>query len=120
MSLEISTRRGFLVGVLALVAAPAIVRVDSIMKIARVDVFDTRCLVDYEEDRLLLRVDRSLRTLVRPTGIREIPVETARAIFGRHPIFEMKPFDPVTGVDKQIYAMRPVTTRELIQQGISL
>jgi hypothetical protein len=122
MTLEIGSRRGFLIGALALMTAPAIVRADSIMKVASIDVFDTRCLIDYNimDDQLVLRVDRSLRTLMRPTRIREIDIKAAKAIFGPHPIFIARPFDPVTGVDKQIYAMRRITTHELIRHGVVL
>lgn len=114
---EPGTRRGFIIGALALVTAPAIVRADSLMKIAPIDVYDTRCLIDYDigSDQLLLRVDRSLRRLVRPHPNRatELDVKTARAIFGDHPIFRVS---PVEGL--QVYAARPVTNHELQQHGL--
>lgn len=92
--IEPGTRRGFLVGALALITAPAIVRADSLMKIVPIDVYDTRCLWDYDIgwDEMILRVDRRLETMVRPPHIQQIPLRVAKAVLDpRHPIFTMRP-----------------------------
>lgn len=118
---EFGTRRGFLIGALALMTAPAIVRVDSLMKIMPIDVYDTRCLVRYsiERDDLILRIDRSLRRLKRPDAFfPELDVKTARAIFGDHPIFTAEPFNRVTGVESQLVAWRSVTSDQLRAAGV--
>lgn len=109
MTLAPGTRRGFLVGGLALLAAPVIVRAEGLMKVAPTSMilpehrFDTRILVDYqiESDSLVLRVDRKLGQLIRPPGAREAPLAYAKAKLGAdHPIFDMQP-----GPGQQKYAM---------------
>lgn len=102
MTLEIGSRRGFLASTLALLAVPAIVKAEGLMKVTRTSVilpdhkFDTRVLVDYQisSDSLLLRVDRKLGKLVRPPGVREAPLAYAKAKLGAdHPIFDMQPIE---------------------------
>lgn len=114
--IESGTRRGFLIGALVLIAAPAIVRADSLMKIMAIDVYDTRCLWDYciTTDQMVIRVDRKLGTLVRPPHAYQVPIKTARAIFGEnHPIFTLRP-----EAGMQEFAMRAVSSHELRQNGV--
>lgn len=120
MTLEPGTRRGFLIGALALMTAPAIVRADSLMKIVPIDVYDTRCLVDYDigTDTLVLRVDRRLETMLRPTTrcpTQLVGIDKAKLVFRNHPIFDAKPIE-----GRQVFAMRSVSRMELVQLGYSL
>lgn len=114
MKLESGTRRGFLVGALALMAAPAIVRADSLMKVVSIDLYDTRCLVDYEinSDQLVLRVDRRLETMLRPRGNIIVPLDIAKKLMPAH-VFTMEP-----GPTCHFYAMRSITNQDLIQHGL--
>lgn len=113
---ETGTRRGFLIGALALMTAPAIVRVDSLMKVVPIDVYDTRCLWDYciQSDEMLLRVDRRLETMVRPPRIQQIPLKVAKRVFGENAlIFKVRP-----PVGNQSFAQVAVTSDELRKLGI--
>lgn len=67
-----TSRRSFLGGLAVLVAAPAIVRAGSLMPVKVVDLYDTRCMLDYQvaSDNFILRVDRCSRTLYRPRTMR--------------------------------------------------
>lgn len=114
--IEPGTRRSFLIGALALVAAPAIVRADSLMKIAPTTIilseneFDRRVLVDYEimSDSLIMRVDVVYgRKLIRPDHVKEFSLDEAKKVFGHsHPIFDVQP-----KLGEQKYAMTRVGNR---------
>jgi hypothetical protein len=85
----ISSRRSFITGLVALVAAPTIVRASSLMPVKNIDVYDTRCLWDYDisRDVMILRVDRQLETMLRPAKfgclyVCEVPVDVAKRVFG--------------------------------------
>lgn len=97
MSLEPGTRRGFLIGLGALVAAPMIVRAGALMPVKVVDIYDTRVLFDYDvsHDNFFIRVDRSLTTMRRPSPagwVQEMPMSIAKQAFGEgHPIFAARP-----------------------------
>lgn len=124
MKIETGTRRGFLIGALALMTAPAIVRADSLMKVTPIDVYDTRCLIDYEisMDRWLLRVDRSLTRLVRPRVTRngmgqEVDIETAKNLFGKHWIFDAQTFNRDANMDQRVWMTRQLTYAQV--QGIT-
>lgn len=91
------SRRAFLGGLAALIAAPAIVRVGSLMPIKIVDLYDTRCMLDYQvmSDRYILRVDRCSRTLYRPRtrleSFQVISEKQARALGMPDFAFQMRP-----------------------------
>lgn len=111
-----ASRRSFITGLVALVAAPAIVRADSVMKIAPIDVYDTRCLWDYciGTDQMVIRIDRRLETMVRLPHIKQIPLKAARVILGEnHPIFTMRP-----EAGMQRFVSHGVSSNELRQNGL--
>lgn len=101
MTLSPGSRRGFLTGGLALLAMPAVVKAEGLMKVAPTSVilpeykFDRRVLVDYDigTDSMILRVDVVRdRKLIRPPNVREVSIEYAKTKFGAdHPIFEVQP-----------------------------
>lgn len=97
----ILARRGFLLGLSAGISAPMICRVESLMRVVPIDVWDTRCLIDYciNMDEYVLRVDRRLETMIRPPKIMQVSIAQARQIFGSHDIFDMRP-----EAGKQVYA----------------
>lgn len=105
MTLEIGTRRGFLVGALALMTAPAIVHADSIMRVVPIDMYDTRCLIAYDirSDQLMLRVDRCLNTMVRPNRhVQLISTELAKKLMPFPDAFTMR---PAAGVQRHVDMM---------------
>lgn len=115
MTLEIGTRRGFLAGALALMAAPAIVRADSIMKVMPVDLYDTRCLVDYHigDDAMVVRVDRLMLgsgfgllrgERVRRAGCREIPIHVAKGLMPKEAHFAFS-MTPPEGIQRHVDMM---------------
>lgn len=116
MTLELGTRRGFLVGALALMTAPAIVRADSIMRVVPIDMYDTRCLIAYDirSDQLMLRVDRCLNTMVRPNRhVQLISTELAKKLMPFPDAFTMR---PPPGVQRHVDML--ITNQELIKHGV--
>lgn len=117
MNLEIGTRRGFLTGTLALLAVPAIVRAEGLMKVRPTSVilpeykFDRRVLGDYliASDSLRVRVDVVYgRKLIRPPNVKEFSLDEAKRVFGpNHPIFDVQP-----APGQQKYAMVHVGNRD--------
>lgn len=111
MTLNPGSRRGFLIGSLALLATPVIVRAEGLMKVAPTSVilpesrFDTRVLVDYSigTDSMIMRVDRLQGKLLRPTARNlEVSIEEAKRVFGAsHPIFDEQ---PAVGVQRYVMA----------------
>ncbi len=106
MTLRTGTRRGFLASAVALLAMPAVVRADGLMKVAPTYVilpeclFDRRVLIDYqiESDSLVMRVDVLRGKLNRPPDVREATLEDAVRVFGvDHPIFSIQ---PIVGVQR--------------------
>lgn len=101
MTLTPGSRRGFLTAGLALLAMPAIVRAEGLMKVAPTSIilpeskFDRRVLVQYQihSDSLMMRVDVAYgRKLIRPPGVAEFSVDEAKKVFGvDHPIFDIQP-----------------------------
>lgn len=93
------SRRGLITGLIALSSAPAIVRAESLMKVVSIDIYDTRCLVQYEVawDGFSIRVDRRLETMLRPKGhlsyVKEISIAEAKRILpiDAHFAFSMEP-----------------------------
>jgi hypothetical protein len=114
MTLNLGTRRGFLTGGLALLAMPALVKAEGLMKVAPTSVilpeykFDTRVLVDYQiaSDSLVMRIDRKLGRMPRPPRVMEVSIEEARRVFGNHPIFDLQP-----EAGRQVCAMTTVRHR---------
>jgi len=96
-----SSRRGFIASGLALLAMPAVVRAEGLMKVAPTSVilpeykFDRRVLVDYHivSDSLMVRVDVVWgRKLIRPPNVPELSIDEAKKVFGEsHPIFDVQP-----------------------------
>lgn len=114
MTLETGSRRGFLIGALALMTAPAIVRADSLMKIVPIDLYDTRCLIDYHIglDTMVVRVDRlafagsNLGGLargerVRRAGAFEIPMHVAKELMPKEAHFAFS-MTPPEGVQRHV------------------
>lgn len=117
--LEPGSRRGFLIGALALMSAPMIVRAEALMPIKVVDLYDTRCLCLYEiaTDRLILRLDRSLQTMMRPSRrsyVEEIPLAVARKFLPKF-AFDMQPPEGI-----QRHVDMPITTHQLASAGYNL
>lgn len=108
-------RRSFITGLIALVAAPAIVRAGSLMPVKIIDIYDTRCIWHYciGSDEMILRIDRALHTLARPQRITEIPLKVAKQIFGfEHPIFDLMP-----EARQQKFVSKAIPSHELIAHG---
>jgi hypothetical protein len=117
MTLTPGSRRGFLASGLALLAMPAVVKAEGLMKVAPTSVilpeykFDRRVLVDYHiaSDSLMMRVDVVQgRVLPRPPRVLEVSLDEARKVFGAdHPIFDVQP-----ALGQQKYAMTQVGNRD--------
>jgi len=87
------SRRGFITGLTSLMVAPAIVRVESIMPVKFVDIYNTRYLVDYNlgTDSLVLRIDRALHALPMPKYVNYISEEHALKYVDKNKILSMRP-----------------------------
>jgi hypothetical protein len=70
MTIELG-RRSFILGLGSIIAAPAIVRVSSLMPVRVFDPAYYRYLVDYSigSDRMMLRMDKALFPLPTPMGV---------------------------------------------------
>jgi len=93
MNLELGTRRGFITGLAALITAPAIIKVENLMPIKVIDLYNTRYIWDYEimSDKMVLRVDRALHPLKIPTRIAQVPAHIAHNFIPKHLIENLKP-----------------------------
>lgn len=90
MSLELGTRRGFLTGLAALITAPAIIKVENLMPIELIDLYNTRYIWDYEI--MILRVDRALHKLaIPPKYVQTIQPHIAHKFIPKHMIENLKP-----------------------------
>lgn len=75
----LASRRGFLGGLLAAIAAPSIVHAGNIMPVRAFDPYYTRALIDYaiSSDTLMLRIDRATFPLAVPRGVTSITLAEA-------------------------------------------
>lgn len=113
-------RRSFLTGLGALIVAPSIVRVQSIMPVKSFDPYYRRYLWDYciGTDSMILRCDVALHQLKIPREIngfiQNIPEHVAFKILGKENIMAIK---PNIGVQKNVAAI--VSFNELVAAGYS-
>ena len=115
MSLEPGTRRGFITGLTALIIAPAIIKVENLMPIKVVDLYNTRYIWDYEimSDRMILRVDRALHALKMPPAyIPQVPAHIAHKFIPKYLIENLKPPE-----GSQKYISVAVSTVDFINAG---
>lgn len=92
-TLESGTRRGFIAGALALITAPAIVRVENIMPVRVFDPYYTRAIMDYNvaTDMLFLRVDRAHHPLPMWPPYLPVPMHEVYRYIPRNKIEGMRP-----------------------------
>lgn len=111
------SRRKLITGLISLATAPAIVRVESLMPVKVIDLYDTRCLYGYDiaSDRMILRIDRCLNKLKRPANtmiIEEVPLHIAKILMGKHPIFKDTPNE-----GEQTYTYKEISNAALLAAG---
>lgn len=87
------TRRGFIIGLSATVAAPTIIRAESLMPIKVFDRLYTRAMVEYvaDFDQYAVQVDRSWRKLPMPIGAQSIPMEVLEKIVSPRELADLIP-----------------------------
>jgi hypothetical protein len=110
-------RRSFLLGLGAVIAAPAIVKPQNIMPIKLFDPYYTRYLMDYllGSDELALRIDRSLSPLKIAKHMQLVPAHIAHKFIPKIAVENLKPPE---GQQKYLHTIIPWEEGYKISQEI--
>lgn len=97
------SRRKFLTGLSALIVAPAIVRVESLMPVKSIDLADYRYIVDYMigTDTMALRMDKALFKLPVPKYVKTLTEAEVKKL-APNMLKTFKSVEVVEGVQKSM------------------